>query len=203
MKRRHGLSIVIFLCVVIVMFFVSSCGKNVPGPVTSNSGGESGKDYISDEAQYQVWFENRYYHYAVYGKTGETLISGTKWNKPELTAYADGVVAVVQQSGTGASTRSAVFCNTNESLVSKTFSYFLGCTDDLVVFVDAEQNVVMSSIFDSSIYKVFKYEEFENAATDVLDLYLSATFKSDNLLEIQYVSTSHTLAFKTLALDNI
>ena len=109
----------------------------------------------------------------------------------------------MQQSGTGASTRSVVFCNTNESLVSKEFSYFLGCTDDLVVFVDAEQNVVVSSIFDSSIYKVFKYEEFENAATDVLDLYLSATFKSDNLLEIQYVSTSHTLAFKTLALDNI
>ena len=188
--------ILVMLCATCVVICCCACGTThkIEKYESDNVAESHAFAIILDEPLYELWYGDGKYQYIVYNQAGELIAKETLKQEPQIAGNAGGIVSVIWQVGTGASTRCGVFYDTKDSQRSNTIQYVLCYENGVVAYGDSSQNVIVKSLLDDSVIVTLTADMFLEAAEDVPDLYIDAQFsKSLDSLTVTYVSAQHTL----------
>lgn len=133
---------------------------------------------------------DNHYNYTFEDKNGKVLFEKADTTKePEIREVSAGVYELITQTGTGLSTNWAVYCDTDNSKVSETFTYVLGARDSYVIYVDyenKEHTITVQNIFDKSAYcETYKLENESAVAADIV---VAMEFNDQDDFVVTYLS---------------
>lgn len=133
---------------------------------------------------------DNHYNYTFEDKNGKVLFEKDDTTRePKIREVSTDVYELITQTGTGLSTNWAVYCDTENSKVSETFTYVLGAKDSYVIYADYENKehiITVQNIFDKSVYcETYK---LENESTVAADIVIAMEFNDHDDFVVTYLS---------------
>ena len=150
---------------------------------------EISTETVSEECpNIKITRNNFLYTYTVYDQNENVLYRIESTNRqPTIWEVSPGVYALVTQTGTGASTNWAVFCDVEKGLVSEVFHFVLDAKDSYVLcgrYEDQKHSISIRNIFDptEAAYTI----PLDDTSPRTADCIWAGKFTDENAVLITY-----------------